>query len=104
MGQSSNDFPLQEERPDLPVTGSRNKDYITPTADRIQRHFAASFVHKTVTNWVFKAMDQARPSFRHLADQCKGISAEIKRRVFSGVRRTAYLLETSISTVFYAVT
>jgi hypothetical protein len=54
MGQSSKDFPLQEERPDLPVTGTRNKDYIAPTADRIQRHFAASFVHKTVTNGFLK--------------------------------------------------
>jgi len=48
MGQSNKDFLLQEERLVFLVTGTRNKDYIAPTTDRIQRHFAAYFTHKTV--------------------------------------------------------
>jgi len=102
-GQSNTDFPLQEERLVFPVTGARNKDYIAPTTDKIQRHFTASFAHKTVTNGFFKAMDQTRPSFRQLADQCKGKSAE-KIWVFSAVCRSASPLERSISATFYAVT
>jgi hypothetical protein len=49
-GQSSKDFPLQEERLVFPVTRARNKAYTAPTADKIQRHFAASFANKTGTN------------------------------------------------------
>jgi hypothetical protein len=90
MGQSSKDFPLQEERLVFTVTGTRNKDYIAPTTDRIQRHFADSFGHKTLTNGFSKAMDQTRPSFRHLADQYKGISAGKKMDVFCSPKIRKY--------------
>lgn len=50
VGQPIKDFPSQEERFVFPVIESRNKDCIAPTADRIQRHFAAFFAHKTGTN------------------------------------------------------
>jgi hypothetical protein len=48
---SSRDFPLQEERQAFPaITGTGNKECVTPIAGRIRQNFAGSFVRRTGTS------------------------------------------------------
>jgi hypothetical protein len=51
MGESSKEFPSQEEGLAFPtITGTENKECTPPIADIIQQHFAASSAHQTGTN------------------------------------------------------
>jgi hypothetical protein len=70
MGQSSREFPLQEEGLAYPtITGAGEKECTAPTAGRSQQHFAAysSFQTGLMKNLV-KVMNQRGPAFRYLAE------------------------------------
>jgi hypothetical protein len=54
LGQSSKDFPLQEEVLSFHrITGTENKECTAPTTSRTQQNFAAPSVYQTGTNEEF---------------------------------------------------